>query len=165
MQVKLLISALVASVCAQVDYRAAVEARDGINVLAPRQTFDSKCQSAVLSAQKSMPTVPAEIRSAIMANTQTDPCHYSTPASLSKEFSSYSAELASWASKNRDVASSCSITQVNTIVPSCGSSGRATKTSGGSASGNTAKSTNGVAGETGMAVAAVAAAGIAVIAL
>ncbi|PWI64730.1 hypothetical protein PCL_08595 [Purpureocillium lilacinum] len=38
-------------------------------------------------------------------------------------------------------------------------------TSGGSASGNTAKSTNGVARETGMAVAAVAAAGITDIAL
>ena len=164
MQAKLvLVSALAASVSATVDFHAAVAAREAPAALAPRQTVDAECQSAVLSAGSSIPTPPPEVVSAIGNNKQTDPCSFSTPASLSKEFASYSSQLESWASKNKDILTKCSaLADLNTIsVTSCDKKGGAsTKATGAGAS-----STNGVARETGMTVAAMAGAGIAAIAL
>ncbi|UNI16857.1 hypothetical protein JDV02_003254 [Purpureocillium takamizusanense] len=166
MQAKLLVllSALAASTSAHVNYHGAVAAREAAAVapvLAPRATGnDAECQSAVISAGTSIPTPPPEVLSAIQANTQTaDPCKFSTPASLSKEFASYSSQLESWASKNKDILTKCSaLASLNTIsAASCKATGAAASTS----------KTNGVvaARETGVAVAAMAAAGIAAIAL
>ncbi|KAL3953973.1 hypothetical protein ACCO45_011929 [Purpureocillium lilacinum] len=164
MQAKLvLLSALAASVSATVDFHAAVAACEAPAALAPRQTVDAECQSAVLSAGSSIPTPPPRWSPPSATTSRRTPAASRRPPPLSKEFASYSSQLESWASKNKDILTKCSaLADLNTIsVTSCDKKGGAsTKATGAGAS-----STNGVARETGMAVAAMAAAGIAAIAL
>ncbi|KND92424.1 hypothetical protein TOPH_02960 [Tolypocladium ophioglossoides CBS 100239] len=206
MQSKLVLLALAASVSAHVNYMAAMPVeRDELNLL-PRQTLDSKCLSAAQQIASSLPTPPPAIVSEVTNHPVTDPCHFSVPASLSKEFSSYESELQSFASKNKDLLDACTeLSQFNTITvcgkvvtngagattatkttsagasaasasgssaggSSGGSSGSASGSSGstatGSAAGSQSTSTkNAGARETGMAMAAVAAAGFALAAL
>lgn len=192
MQTKLaLLLALAASASANVNYMAAMNlARDGGAAnLFPRQTLDSKCLSAAQQIASSVPTPPPAILSELTEHPQTDPCHFSVPASLSKDFSSYESQLESFASKNKDLLSDCTgLSQFNTVTE-CGktvtdgataatkTSAAATTTSAGAggasgassasgataatAAGQTTSTKNAGARETGMAMAAVAAAGFA----
>ncbi|KAH7486783.1 hypothetical protein FOMA001_g4088 [Fusarium oxysporum f. sp. matthiolae] len=96
------------------------------DLLAPRATapavggITGECQTAILD---------------------TDPCSFSTPASLSKDYASYSSQILSWYSKNEDeiksALSECpELSQYATAVPVCataalggkGGSGDATTT-------------------------------------
>ncbi|POR32372.1 Uncharacterized protein TPAR_07425 [Tolypocladium paradoxum] len=187
MQSKLVLLALAASVSANVNYMAAMPVvRDEHNLL-PRQTLDTKCISAALQIASSIPTPPPAIVSELLQNPQTDPCSFSVPASLSKEFASYSSELQSFASKNKDLLSACTdLSQYNTITD-CGKAATksaattattsASRSGSGSGSGGGSTATGASAGsqststrnagarETGMAMAAVAAAGFAIAAM
>lgn len=138
--------------------------------------FDS-CEQAILSAYSDVPTPPADIISDALNNPQTDPCHFSTPASLSKEYKSYSSEIMSWYSDHsKDIAdalSSCpTLSNYATIVPTCdkgskNSEATATATSGSNSADSTKSSsssekTGAASRNAGMAAAAVAAAGFVV---
>jgi hypothetical protein len=99
--------------------------------LEPRQTglpslgdITPECQSAVLDLAQGVPTPAPEIVSDLLENPQTDPCDFSTPASLSAEYSSYSADIISWYGKNsEDIASAIKecpeLAQFASMVPMC----------------------------------------------
>ncbi|KAJ4136480.1 hypothetical protein NW768_004093 [Fusarium equiseti] len=99
--------------------------------LEPRQTglpslgdITPECQSAVLDLAKGVPTPAPEIVSDLLENPQTDPCDFSTPASLSSEYSSYSADIVSWYAKNsEDIMSAVKecpeLAQFASMVPMC----------------------------------------------
>ncbi|KAF5632751.1 infection structure specific [Fusarium sp. NRRL 52700] len=99
------------------------------DLLAPRETapvggITEECQTAILDVYKTLPTPPPAIVSDITENPQTDPCSFSTPASLSKEYASYSSEIVSWYSKNEDEINSAlsecpELSQYATAVPVC----------------------------------------------
>lgn len=65
------------------------------------------CRTAALDLIKTIPTPGPKIQSDAINNPQTgDPCDFSTPSSLSSEYSSYSEELVSWYSDHTaDVSS------------------------------------------------------------
>lgn len=101
-------------------------------MLQPRQTateggvggISTECQTALLDIYSSLPSPPAEILSDAVQNPQTDPCSFSTPASLSKQYASYSSEVVSWYSENQkeigSVLSECPVlSQYATMVPVC----------------------------------------------
>lgn len=101
-------------------------------LLQPRQTatepsvggISTECQTALLDIYSSLPSPPAEILSDAVQNPQTDPCSFSTPASLSKQYASYSSEVVSWYSQNQkeigSVLSECPVlSQYATMVPVC----------------------------------------------
>ncbi|KAL7929361.1 hypothetical protein V8C35DRAFT_315802 [Trichoderma chlorosporum] len=192
----ILLLTLVASASAAVDFMAIPHVRRELGlpratpVNEARDADPSKCASEALSIAQSLPTPPPQLVSDIASNPQTDACKFTVPASLSKEYASYSSELLSWYSGHKDeltsLASDCSVLKsytslVNTACSTDGSSGSGPNTAAaaptgsasasgsdsGSASktsGGAAKSTNaGAARETGMAFAALAAAGIAAI--
>ncbi|KPM34419.1 hypothetical protein AK830_g12153 [Neonectria ditissima] len=134
-----------------------------------------ECQTAILSAYKDVPTPPSDIVSDLLEHPQTDPCKFTTPASLSKQYKSYSSEVMSWYSKNEDEISSaleeCPALSDYTGIAPCstkgsGSDAKATGTDA-SATGadatatgdSKATSTGGAAHQTGMAVAVMAVAG------
>ncbi|TVY78024.1 hypothetical protein Focb16_v006466 [Fusarium oxysporum f. sp. cubense] len=117
------------------------------DLLAPRATapavggITGECQTAILDVYKTLPTPPPAIVSDLTENPQTDPCSFSTPASLSKDYASYSSQILSWYSKNEDeiksALSECpELSQYATAVPVCataalggkGGSGDATTT-------------------------------------
>ncbi|KAK2688577.1 uncharacterized protein FRV6_06670 [Fusarium oxysporum] len=117
------------------------------DLLAPRATapavggITGECQTAILDVYKTLPTPPPAIVSDLTKNPQTDPCSFSTPASLSKDYASYSSQILSWYSKNEDeiksALSECpELSQYATAVPVCataalggkGGSGDATTT-------------------------------------
>ena len=99
--------------------------------LEPRQTglpslgdITPECQSAVLDLAQGVPTPAPEIVSDLLENPQTDPCDFSTPASLSAEYSSYSADIISWYGKNQeDIMSAVKecpeLAQFASMVPMC----------------------------------------------
>ncbi|KAF5990288.1 hypothetical protein FBULB1_115 [Fusarium bulbicola] len=100
------------------------------DLLAPRATapavggITEECQTAILDVYKTLPTPPPAIVSDITENPQTDPCSFSTPASLSKDYASYSSQILSWYSKNEDeiksALSECpELSQYATAVPVC----------------------------------------------
>ncbi|KAF4419337.1 infection structure specific [Fusarium acutatum] len=100
------------------------------DLLAPRATapavggITEECQTAILDVYKTLPTPPPAIVSDLTENPQTDPCSFSTPASLSKDYSSYSSQILSWYSKNEDeiksALSECpELSQYATAVPVC----------------------------------------------
>ncbi|KAL7941497.1 hypothetical protein V8C42DRAFT_334736 [Trichoderma barbatum] len=181
-----LLLTFIASASAAVDYMAIPHVRRELNLL-PRATpinevraddDPSKCASAALSFVQAMPTPPPDLLSDIATNTQTDACKFTFPSSLSAKYSSYSSEVLSWYDDHKDeltsLASECSMLQSYTdIVDVCtdgdssGSSGPNTANAaptGSKTAGSDAKSTNaGAARETGIAIAAFAAAGIAAI--
>ncbi|KAL6883159.1 hypothetical protein HDV57DRAFT_477633 [Trichoderma longibrachiatum] len=160
-----------------------------INNLARDASNDAECASSALDLLQSIPTPPPALLSDLsksVESQQTDPCKMSFPASLSADVSSYSSEVLSWYSGHEaeltSLAKECTAAQSYTglvnvctkdgssgsgssgasettaSAPSSGTAGAATKTAGAS----TATSTNaGAARETGMAFAALAAAGIA----
>ncbi|KAH7191867.1 uncharacterized protein B0J16DRAFT_331875 [Fusarium flagelliforme] len=99
--------------------------------LEPRQTglpslgdITPECQSAVLDLAQGIPTPAPEIVSDLLENPQTDPCDFSTPASLSAEYSSYSADIISWYGENSgDIMSAIKecpeLAQFASMVPIC----------------------------------------------
>ncbi|PNP78006.1 hypothetical protein FNYG_08732 [Fusarium nygamai] len=100
------------------------------DLLAPRATapavggITEECQTAILDVYKTLPTPPPAIVSDITEHPQTDPCSFSTPASLSKDYASYSSQILSWYSKNEDeiksALSECpELSQYATAVPVC----------------------------------------------
>jgi hypothetical protein len=89
-----------------------------------RQTFDTGCLTAILSVYSSAPTPPPEIASYESAHPQTDPCSFSTPDSLSAQFSTYQSQVMSWfgahSSELYAALSQCPIaTKFATAVPVC----------------------------------------------
>lgn len=129
MQSVVIASLLATAVSANVNFmanpimkRAAIE---------PRQTglpslgdITPECQSAVLDLAQGVPTPAPEIVSDLLENPQTDPCDFSTPASLSAEYSSYSADIISWYAKNsEDIMSAVKecpeLAQFASMVPMC----------------------------------------------
>ncbi|CAM1503178.1 Fc.00g079540.m01.CDS01 [Cosmosporella sp. VM-42] len=116
---------LAATASAQANFMLHAEMKR--EILQPRQTdgsISTECQTALLEVYSSVPTPPVAIISDLAEHPQTDPCHFSTPASLSKEYASYSSEVVSWYSANQDEISSalseCPIlSQYATAVPVC----------------------------------------------
>ncbi|PFH63154.1 hypothetical protein XA68_17263 [Ophiocordyceps unilateralis] len=157
--------ALVPPSCAEVNYLAAMpllERRAHHNPLLPRQTgtaisgISQECLVAAESVLGSLPSPPPEVQSAILKDPQTNPCDFTTPSSLTSEFSSYSSVLASWASSNENKLTACSALSSLGALTDCKTANEASATS--TRSGNLA-----AARPTGVAVAAcaVAAAGFA----
>ncbi|CAG7557918.1 unnamed protein product [Fusarium equiseti] len=99
--------------------------------LEPRQTglpslgdITPECQSAVLDLAQGIPTPAPEIVSDLLENPQTDPCDFSTPASLSSEYAAYSADIISWYGENSgDIMSAIKecpeLAQFASMVPIC----------------------------------------------
>jgi hypothetical protein len=117
MQTTLLLATLASSALASHVLNAAPAFKRDLQAIAPRQTDSSgvgglteECQSAALDLLQTLPTPAPKIQSDIIANPQTgDPCSFSTPSSLSKEYASYSSELMSWYSdKEKDISSAIS---------------------------------------------------------
>ncbi|KAK1242973.1 hypothetical protein MKX08_005785 [Trichoderma sp. CBMAI-0020] len=169
---------------------ASASAAINVHALLPRATSSSdsdasKCASEALSIVSSLPTPPPAIVSDLTEHPQTDPCKLSVASSLSADYSSYEAKVLSWFSSHKDeltsLASDCSaLASYTSLVPVCsnslfaaaGASGATTsgaaaptgsgasKSSGAPTSGI---STAGGARETGMGLAVLAAAGLAVV--
>lgn len=190
MQSKILLSTLLASAAsanfmAHPNMKREIEARA---TATPTGVLSDKCQSAILDVYSDVPTPPAEIVSDLLDHPQTDPCHFSTPASLSKEYASYSSEVVSWYDHNKDALSSAlsecpALSSYATGIDACetgsgsgsgsksssdsGSEAKATGTSGSdkaSATGSSSSSshTGAASHQSGMAVAAIAVAGFVV---
>lgn len=86
--------------------------------------LSTECQSAIIDIYQSLPTPPPKVLADAQENPQTDPCDFTTPASLSKEYASYSSQVLSWYLSNADdiysAVSECSIlSQYATMVPIC----------------------------------------------
>ncbi|CAJ0552203.1 Ff.00g061820.m01.CDS01 [Fusarium sp. VM40] len=58
--------------------------------------LSGECQSAILDVYKTLPTPPPAVVSDLMENPQTDPCDFTVPSSLSKDYASYSSKIVSW---------------------------------------------------------------------
>lgn len=75
-------------------------------VLAARATGSSdkpsKCKSDLLSIYSGIPTPPTKLASDLIKDPQTDICHFTRPASLSKGYKSYSDEVVSWMSAHEN---------------------------------------------------------------
>ncbi|RSL97816.1 hypothetical protein CDV31_012882 [Fusarium ambrosium] len=98
-----LVSLLASAVSAQGNFMAHPQMKR--DLLAPRATdsvagLDKECQEAIMEVYKTLPTPAPEIVKDLTEHPQTDPCSFSTPASLSKEYASYSSEVLGWYSKN-----------------------------------------------------------------
>ncbi|KAJ4313775.1 hypothetical protein N0V84_009236 [Fusarium piperis] len=98
-----LVSLLASAVSAQGNFMAHPQMKR--DLLAPRATdsvagLDKECQEAIMEVYKTLPTPAPEIVKDLTEHPQTDPCSFSTPASLSKEYASYSSEILGWYSKN-----------------------------------------------------------------
>lgn len=170
MQVKIVLAALAGTAFAA-----------DINNLQPRQTMTAP-DSACLSVYKTAPTPPPALVSELAKNPVTDPCSFSVPSSLSKDWSAYTSSAASWFKAHSSDLTKCpGYDQVKSKSPidcKAGGSG-GSKTTGGSGSAETTGSgtgtatggaasstkTGGAARETGVVMAFVAAAGMALAAL
>jgi len=129
MQSIVIASLLATAVSANVNFMANPIMKRG--ALEPRQTglpslgdITPECQSAVLDLAQGIPTPAPEIVSDLLENPQTDPCSFSTPASLSAEYSSYSADIISWYGENSgDIMSAIKecpeLAQFASMVPIC----------------------------------------------
>jgi hypothetical protein len=123
--------------------RGALEARQtGLPSLGD---ISEECQSAVLDLAQGIPTPAPEIVSDLLENPQTDPCSFSTPASLSSEYEAYSSSILSWYGKNQDDIMSAvkecpELSQFASLVPVCEATATApaTKVTSAGSSGNTA---------------------------
>ncbi|KAJ4142022.1 hypothetical protein NW754_014812 [Fusarium falciforme] len=98
-----LVSLLASAVSAQGNFMAHPQMKR--DLLAPRATdsvagLDKECQEAIMEVYKTLPTPAPEIVKDLTEHPQTNPCSFSTPASLSKEYASYSSEVLGWYSKN-----------------------------------------------------------------
>ncbi|KAF7550632.1 hypothetical protein G7Z17_g5574 [Cylindrodendrum hubeiense] len=105
MQSKILLTTLLASAAsanmnfmAHPNMKRELEAR----ATATSGALSEECASALQEVYTDIPTPPAAIISDILSQTQTDPCKFTTPASLSKQYSSYSEEVVSWYDDHSD---------------------------------------------------------------
>ncbi|KFG77820.1 hypothetical protein MANI_004480 [Metarhizium anisopliae] len=143
--------------------------------LQPRQT-DLGAATQCLDLLKTIPTPPPDLTKEWMTNPPKDYCSISIPASLSKDWSSYTSSASSWVkAHSSDLAKCPGGGQVTAKSPldckaGSGSGTQATATSGSATSGSATGAsqptkTGGASRETGVAFAAVAAAGLALAAL
>ncbi|PHH66021.1 hypothetical protein CDD81_546 [Ophiocordyceps australis] len=156
-----------ASASAAVNFMAAMpHARSA--ALAPRQTDSqdatqsmppSECLSAAQDVLTTFPTPPAEIQSELIKLPQSDPCSFSTPASLSSQFAQFSSDVVEWMSMNQNKLSACPALASFNSIATCN------KAKDGSDAADATETANAGPRETGMAMAALAAAGFAVLAL
>ncbi|PHH78123.1 hypothetical protein CDD82_3196 [Ophiocordyceps australis] len=158
-----LLLGLSASASAAVNFMAAMpHVRSA--ALAPRQTGSqsmppSECLSAAQEVLTTFPTPPAEIQSELIKLPQSDPCSFKTPSSLSSQFAQFSSDVVEWMSMNQEKLNDCpALASFNTIA-TC------TKAREGSNAADATDSANAGPRETGMAVAALAAAGFAFMAI
>ncbi|KAI5465013.1 hypothetical protein BGZ63DRAFT_421993 [Mariannaea sp. PMI_226] len=196
MQSKIVLATtLLAAVVSADNFMLHPQARRDLEARATSTTDDAlSCANAILSVYSDVPTPPADIVSDLLDNPQTDPCHFTIPASLSKEYSSYSKEVMSWYDDHskaiESALSQCpSASSYANMVPSCTDKGDSSKptddssqstgtvdssnadsTKGSSDSSKTdsadsSKSTGGAAQQTAVAAAAMAVAGIAAVLL
>jgi hypothetical protein len=98
-----------------------VEARQGLDIPLPTS---GACATAALELITNFPTPAPEIVSDIVANPQSDPCDFTTPASLSKEYASYSSDLLQWVSSNEAKLSTAikecpQLTEYAAAIPVC----------------------------------------------
>ncbi|KAH6997357.1 hypothetical protein EDB80DRAFT_727714 [Ilyonectria destructans] len=143
MQAKILLSTLLASAAsanfmAHPNMKREIEARATATATG---VLSEQCQSAILDIYSDVPTPPAAIVSDLLDHPQTDPCHFSTPASLSKEYASYSSEVVSWYDDNKKALSSAlsecpALSSYATGIDACetGSSGSGSGSGSGSKS-------------------------------
>ncbi|KAK7421270.1 hypothetical protein QQZ08_010047 [Neonectria magnoliae] len=174
MQSKMLLAAtLLATAASAAEFMAhplmkrELDARATMDDLSATGISSPECQTAVLSAYKDVPTPPSAIVSDLLEHPQTDACKFTTPASLSKEYKSYSSEVMSWYSKNEDEIASAlevcpALSDYTGIAPCSTKKGSDAKATGAeaTATGDSKADENGAAShQGGMAVAAVAVAG------
>ncbi|KAL6913722.1 hypothetical protein ACHAPO_002179 [Fusarium lateritium] len=139
MQSIVIASLLATAVSANVNFmanpimkRGALEARQtGLPSLGD---ISEECQSAVLDIAQSVPTPAPEIVSDLLENPQTDPCSFSTPASLSSEYGAYSSSIIAWYAKNQDDIMSAvkecpELAELASLVPVCEASATAVPSS------------------------------------
>ncbi|KAM0345590.1 hypothetical protein ACHAPU_006243 [Fusarium lateritium] len=105
------------------------------DLLAPRATDEAipsidgisgECQSAILDVYQTLPTPPPAVVSDLMENPQTDPCDFTVPSSLSKDYASYSSKVVSWFGEYQDeivsaVGECPELAQYATAIPVCAS--------------------------------------------
>ncbi|QPC79183.1 hypothetical protein HYE68_009935 [Fusarium pseudograminearum] len=129
MQSIVIASLLATAVSANVNFmanpimkRGAIEARQtGLPSLGD---ISEECQSAVVEIAQGVPTPAPEIVSDLLKNPQTDPCSFSTPASLSSEYADYSSSIIAWYGKNQDDIMSAvkecpELASLASLVPVC----------------------------------------------
>ncbi|KAH6982373.1 hypothetical protein EDB80DRAFT_592866 [Ilyonectria destructans] len=184
MQSKMLLATLLAIVASADNFMAHPNMKRDIEARATATAtgiLSDECQSAILDVYSDVPTPPAAIVSDLLENPQTDPCSLHTPASLSKEYASYSSEVVSWYDDNKDALSSAlsecpALSSYATGINVCetgsgsgsgsGSDATATGTSGSDSASSTSESNSDTTGaashQSGMAMAAVAVAGFVV---
>ncbi|KAH8172245.1 hypothetical protein LIA77_09013 [Sarocladium implicatum] len=106
MQTTFILATLAGSVMASHVLHAAPALKRDLEAIQARATdtpdisdISDECRTAALDLVKTIPTPGPKIQSDALKNPQTgDPCDFSTPSSLSSEYSSYSEELVSWLS-------------------------------------------------------------------
>ncbi|CEI69338.1 hypothetical protein FVEN_g3921 [Fusarium venenatum] len=139
MQSIVIASLLATAVSANVNFmanpimkRGALEARQtGLPSLGD---ISEECQSAVIDIAQGVPTPAPEIVSDLLENPQTDPCSFSTPASLSSEYGAYSSSIIAWYAKNQDDIMSAvkecpELAELASLVPVCEASATAVPSS------------------------------------
>ncbi|KAH8169117.1 hypothetical protein LIA77_11243 [Sarocladium implicatum] len=175
----LLLSILAGAAFAEMDLQ--LLQRDISNLL-PRETkisgsIASKCQSALSDIVSHLPTPAPQLVSAeskLMSGSNTDPCSFSPPSSLSKVYSVYTSELFKWYSSHSHevdaafkvctdlkatAASLLKVCSTDSNVPTALRAAATTSGSSGSGSSESSSTSKGAAPrETGMAIAAGAAA-------
>ncbi|KID88999.1 hypothetical protein MGU_04342 [Metarhizium guizhouense ARSEF 977] len=138
--------------------------------LQPRQT-DLGAATQCLDLLKTIPTPPPDLTKEWTTNPPKDYCSISIPASLSKDWSSYTSSASSWAKAHSSELAKCpGAGQVTAKGPldckaGSGSGTQATATSGSATGASQPTKTGAASRETGVAFAAVAAAGFALAAL
>ncbi|KID97200.1 hypothetical protein MAJ_06810, partial [Metarhizium majus ARSEF 297] len=140
--------------------------------LQPRQT-DLGAATQCLDLLKTIPTPPPGLTKEWATNPPKDYCSISIPASLSKDWSSYTSSASSWVkAHSSDLAKCPGAGQVTAKSPldckagnGSGSGTQATATSGSATGASQPTKTGAASRETGVAFAAVAAAGFALAAL
>ncbi|EFY96308.1 hypothetical protein MAA_08220 [Metarhizium robertsii ARSEF 23] len=120
--------------------------------LQPRQT-DLGAATQCLDLLKTIPTPPPDLVKEWTSNPPKDYCSISIPASLSKDWSSYTSSASSWVKAH------------SSDLAKCPGAGQATATGGSATGASQPTKTGGASRETGVAFAAVAAAGFALAAL
>lgn len=195
MRFQMLIAAFVATTAASdaapQDRREALEPRATVSL----PDVPKKCSTEVMDLLGSVPTPPVDIITKILGDPPSDLCSFSTDASLSKDYSSFSNKVVSWLSSNSDEVSSIysncpAVSSYASMLSGCNTlftplvqgpnsnaasttgtgmtSTTGTADSGTNAAGSdeaTTTSPNVAPRETGMAMAALAAAGLAAVAL
>ncbi|KAH7112654.1 hypothetical protein EDB81DRAFT_825940 [Dactylonectria macrodidyma] len=180
MQSKILLATTLLATAASASFMAHPNMKREIEARATATSvLSDECQSSILDIYADVPTPPAAIASDLLENPQTDPCNFHTPASLSKEYASYSSEVVSWYDENKDALSSAlsecpALSSYATGIDACetgsgsglSSDATGTGTSGSDSASSTSESNSDSTGaashQSGMGMAAIAVAGFVV---